>query len=145
MNYTTANKLRTADKQYPYLKWVRTELALSRITVRKWLEWGDFDDQLFEAFHETRQVILPIPVCDWSFLVCLHEIGHINVRERRYNYLEEYRAEKWAIARGLKYGVYSSAYVSDAKRYVLNHVVTDLAQSSTVKIKPEVLSWVYSK
>lgn len=126
-----------------YLKHVREQLQITNTRVRKWAEWDD--DYVYEAFSETRSVIIPKPFDDWSFLVALHEIGHISTGERRYSYLQEYNAEKWAIRRAKEsYGIYDEKYVEDAKYYVKKHLISNLIQQdlNIEKVKVYVLDWL---
>lgn len=102
-------------------------------------------DNLYEAFPDSRRVVIPIPECDWSFLVALHEIGHVSTGERTHTYLSEYNAERWAIARAKEsYGIYSQDYVDDAKEYVKLHLINNLMYSRLKidKVKAYVLDWL---
>ena len=126
-----------------YTKRVREQLKLTNTRVRKWMDWCD--DDIYEAFSETRQVVIPKPIDDWSFLVALHEIGHISTGERQYSYLQEYNAEKWAIKRAKEhYGIENPEYVEDAKIYVKNHLISNVIQNrlQVSKVKSYVLDWV---
>lgn len=128
----------------PYLHWVREQLEVTKTRVRRWIDWDPDLDQ-YEAFYHSRQVSIPVPECDWSFLVCLHEIGHISTGERCHSYLAEYNAERWAIKRGYDwYGVYNNDYVQDAKRYVQFHLIQDIVHYDlgVERVKPCVLDWI---
>lgn len=143
MNPSTKAKLAEASK-LPYLGWVREQLSETNSAVRRWIEW-DPDLDVYEAFYDARQVTIPIPVCDWSFLVCLHEIGHISTGDRRYSYLAEYNAETWAMRRAQqRYAVWNDDYLLDSKAYVHHHLVQNVLYSSLEvgKVKHHVLDWL---
>jgi hypothetical protein len=126
----------------PYEDWLREQLKLTKVRVRRWKDWDPYT--VYEAFIDARSVIIPKPVCDWSFLVALHEIGHISTGERLYGYLQEYNAEQWAIKRAKTYGIESKSYVADAKRYVRKHLLEDLAYTTLPleKVSKRVLEWL---
>lgn len=139
---STRTLLHKAD-QLPYMGYVREQLELVGVRVRKWVPW-DVDSNEPEAHRDTRQVTIPIPVCSWSFHIALHEIGHISTGERRHTYLDEYNAERWAIKRAAHYGIVDASYQRDAKRYVWLHIIQNslFYGLKTEKIKPYVLDWV---
>jgi hypothetical protein len=126
-----------------YKKWVKEQLTITKTRVRKWEVWNP--SETYEAFYETRQVIIPDPICDWSFLVALHEIGHISTGPRLYSHLAEYNAERWAIKRAhSSYGIHSPEYLEDARTYVTNHLLTDIVcfGYDINKVKPYILDWL---
>lgn len=128
----------------PYLGYVRNELEITNTRVKKWADWNPESD-VYEAFYEQRSVIIPIPVCDWSFLVCLHEIGHISTGDRVFGYLREYNAEQWAIKKAKQsYNIVCDEYVEDAKVYVKGHLLANLIHDGLEleKIRPYVLDWL---
>lgn len=128
----------------PYYKWFRNELNLTNCKVAKWLVW-DPDNGDYFADIDSRRVTVPIPVCDWSFLVALHELGHVSTGFRLRHYLMEYNAERWAIKRAKEsYGVYSEEYVQEAKSYVKWHLDCELKHTELTidKVKPYVLEWI---
>ena len=130
-------------KKKNYNVWLREQLKLTKTRVRKWEDWDP--QKTYQAFYDSRQVTIPTPVCDWSFLVALHEIGHISTGPRLFSHLSEYNAEQWAINRASKsYNVVSEDYNNDAKNYVQNHLLTDLIYYGydINKIKPYVLEWL---
>jgi len=127
-----------------YNKWLRHELKTTNVRVKKWVDW-DPDGDSYEAFIEDRKVIIPRPVDDWSFLVALHELGHVSTGDRMHAYLSEYNAEKWAIKRASEsYQVQCLEYVEDAKIYVKSHLLEDLifTELALEKVKPYVLEWL---
>lgn len=139
----TNQKLSIANSK-PYLGWLREQLSTTNCKVRKWLDW-DPDNGEYLALIDSRMIITPIPVCDWSFLVALHELGHVSTGYRLHSYLMEYNAEKWAIKRAEEaYGIACPEYVEDAKNYVRNHLVENLSYTglSVDKVKPYVLDWL---
>lgn len=140
---TSKQKLREASKK-PYVGWIRKELEITNTKVRKWCDWNP-DGGDYEANIETRGITIPIPVCEWSFLVGLHEIGHVSTGSRLYSYLMEYNAEKWAIKRAKEsYGVINEEYEEDARQYVKQHLIANLRESDLkiTKVKPYVISWL---
>lgn len=129
----------------PYKAWLQAQLKLTKVKVHRWLPWCPEGDQGYQAFISTRRVNIPIPECDWSFLVGLHEIGHVSTGERLYSHLMEYNAERWAIKRAKQsYGIECPEYVVDAKEYVKFHLLQDIACTdfSIDKVKPYVLDWL---
>jgi hypothetical protein len=127
-----------------YSKWIKEQLEITNTRVRKWVDWNP-DSTVYEAFFESRSVIIPRPTDSWSFLIGLHEIGHISTGERLFSYLAEYNAEKWAIQRAKKiYNIENIDYIEDAKNYVRTHLLDNLAFSSLTinKVKPYVLEWL---
>ena len=140
MNQSTKNKTNLS----PYLDWTREQLAITKTKVHKWKVW-DSGDGDYEAFIESRRVVIPHPIDDWSFLVTLHEMGHVSTGDRLYSYLMEYNAEKWAIRRAKEsYGVVCPEYEEDARSYVKKHLIENLVFSelSIEKVKPYVLEWL---
>lgn len=127
-----------------YKKLVKQQLEVTNARVAKWVDW-DPDSDIYEAHMDSRRVVIPKPVCDWSFLVCLHEIGHISTGERLYSYLEEYNAEKWAIRRAKNIAnIVCPEYEEDARSYVKHHLVGNLIHTDLKlpKVKPYVLQWL---
>lgn len=130
-----------------YKRLVKEQLAVTNTKVRRWVEWDPTNCVDYEAYYETRKVSIPIPVCDWSFLVCLHEIGHISTGDRLYSYLAEYNAEKWAIKRAFSgYDIACKEYELDAKEYVKAHIDSDIRvhKLGLTDIRPYVLEWIYN-
>jgi hypothetical protein len=132
------------SKSKPYNKWLKEQLSITKTKVHRWFVW-DEDADVYQAYIESRRVAIPTPECDWSFLVCLHEIGHVSTGYRLHSYLMEYNAEKWAIKRAKEaYDIYLDEYVLDAKQYVKMHLVENLlfSELKVDKVKPYVLSWL---
>ncbi len=129
-------------KHKPYTNWVKEQLAITKVRVHKWELWCG--DLIYEAYPESRRVRIPKPVCAFSFLVCLHEIGHISAGVRDCSYLSEYAAEQWAIKRAASYNVRHVPYEVDAKLNVLVHLVENLSstQLELKQVKPRVLNWL---
>ena len=127
-----------------YEKFVKEQLKLTKTKVHRWIEWDPECDR-YEAFVAARRVVIPKPVCDWSFLVALHEIGHVSTGERLHSYLQEYNAERWAIRRAKQaYGIVCPDYEIDAKTYVKKHLIENLifSELSLQSVKPYVLEWL---
>ena len=131
-------------KSKPYLNWFRNELNTVNCKVAKWIDW-DPDSSEYFANIEMRKVTVPIPECEWSFLVALHELGHVSTGYRLYSYLTEFNAELWAVKRAKDlYSIDNEDYIEDAKRYVKRHLVEDLLFSDLLlqDVKPYVLKWL---
>lgn len=127
-----------------YVQWIKEQLNQVNCKVHKWVEW-DINHGEFEAFIDSRRVVIPTPVDDWSFLVALHEIGHVSTGHRLYSYLMEYNAEKWAITRAKdSYGIVCKEYEEDAKNYVRSILIGELMFSGLQpdKVKSYVLEWL---
>lgn len=135
---------KTISSKSKYITWIKGELLITKTKVKKWVVWNNLESSTYEAYFDTRSVVIPIPVCSWSFLVGLHEIGHISTGDRNANYLREYNAERWAIKRAKEYNVTNAGYVKEAKEYVKSHIIHDLIHTSlkAEKIKPYVLKWI---
>ena len=138
----SSRQLLRSVSHLPYLGWVREQLNTVGCKVVKWKPWSR-DDSYFAYFSE-RRVILPVPECEYSFLVCLHEIGHVSSGDRSHTYLHEYNAERWCISRAKQYGIESKRYNAGAKRYVRMHIYQNVVrdQLDIAKIKPYVLKWI---
>lgn len=127
-----------------YRKLIKDQLNIVNARVKRWVDW-DPDSDIYEAFWEDRKVIIPKPVDNWSFLVALHELGHISTGDRYWSYLCEYNAERWAIRRANEaYGITCQEYEEDAKLYVKKHLIENLIfrHLRVEKIKPYVLEWI---
>lgn len=131
-----------AVSHLPYLNWVRKELKLVQCKVRRWYSWSH--DKTYWAEPDTRSLWLPIPECEFSFMVCLHEIGHVDSGLRQHEYLSEYNAERWAIKRATRYGVTNKKYEVEAKRYVRRVLYSNMIHDgiSHMVVKPHVLRWI---
>lgn len=128
-----------------YREWVKDELKITNTKVRKWLKWIPEGDNGYQAFIDSRRVSIPNPECEWSFMVALHEIGHVSTGYRMHSYLMEYNAERWAIKRAKQtYNIECADYIQDAKEYVRDHLLENLLFSDLEihKVKPYVLEWI---
>ena len=126
-----------------YKQWVKEQLKIVNCKVHTWKDWSE--EGSYEAFIDSRRVVIPTPKDDWSFLVALHEIGHVSTGHRLYTYLMEYNAEKWAIKRAKDaYGIVCPEYEEDAKNYVRAKLIGDLkfSELSVDKVKSYVLDWL---
>lgn len=127
-----------------YQKLLREQLKLVNVKVKRWVDW-DPDSDIYEAFFEERTVIIPKPIDDWSFLVGLHEIGHISTGDRVYSYLCEYNAEIWALRRAKEsYGITCPEYEQDARNYVKKHLIENLIfrHLKVEKVSLKVMDWL---
>lgn len=113
------------------------------IKVRKWavydpnsVYWADFD---------MHSVVLPIPDCNWSLYICLHEIGHLVKGSRNHSYLQEYHAEIYALSKIEKMNLKGYATMTKrAKRYVQLNLLQDIIfhDLNPNSVRREVRSWL---
>lgn len=139
---TVKNQLKRAAKT-AYLPALKQQLTRINCRVRMWLPYEEC--QTYYAYFDTRSVIIPVPLCDYSYMVALHEIGHISEGERQYSYLQEYRADMWSIKTAKQtLNIESTQYVLEAKAYILEHLIYNIAHQGLKieKIKPYVLKWL---
>lgn len=113
-------------KKKEYVNWIKDELKLHKIRVHK---WGKFSEhETYYAYFDSRRVYIPVPKCDFSFLVALHEIGHLVVGNDFYGHIAEYNAEEWALQTAkTKYGIISEEYEESGKNYVYEQLIEDIA------------------
>lgn len=126
-----------------YLPALKQQLSRINCKIKMWLPYDE--GQTYYAYFDTRSVIIPVPLCDYSYMVGLHEIGHISEGERQYSYLQEYRADVWSIKTAKQtLNVESVQYVLEAKAYVLEHLIYNIAHQGLKieKVKPYVLEWL---
>lgn len=140
VNNKSAYKRAIESKYYPIVK---SLLDRYGIRVKKWDEycdtttyWADFDQHAIQ---------IPIPDCDWSLYICLHEIGHIVKGDRKHSYLQEYHAEKFALNLAEKYKLrrYKSM-VKNSKHYVLLYIIQDIIFNDLDPnaVRKEVRAWL---
>jgi len=143
---TTKQRLAKADKEMMGI--VRKYLNRHGITVRKWLPYNDrrssFRNVVYEAYFDAHQVSIPIPIDRYSFYVCMHEIGHLVRGDRRYGYVMEYVAERWALDRCQKYGYFTKQTERFAKQYVYRALLEDVVfrVHPIDKIRQDILDWI---
>lgn len=123
---------------------IQKETQKRSIRISKWITNPIEYQHVYEACYETRTIRIPLPIDEYHFIVCLHEIGHLVKGDRKYSYLAEYHAERWAIERAKKYGVVSAEYEASAKEYILRHIITNTISSDlrVNKIRKEVLAYL---
>lgn len=130
-------------KKSKYYHVVKPLLDKHGISVRKWAEYGA--DCVYFADFETHAAYLPIPDCEWSCYICLHEIGHLVKGSRMYSYLQEYHAETYALERVQSMNLKgASAMVKNGKAYVLNNILQDIIFNnlSPNSVRKEVREWL---
>jgi len=143
---TTKQRLAKADKEMMGI--VRKYLNRYGITVRKWLPYTDLissqRDVVYEAYFDAHQVSIPIPIDRYSFYVCMHEIGHLVCGDRRFGYVMEYVAERWALKKCEKYGYYTKQTERLAKQYVYYTLLEDTVfrVHPIDKIRQDILEWI---
>lgn len=143
---TTKQRLAKADKEM--LGIVRKYLNRHGITVRKWMPYNDrrssFRNVVYEAYFDAHQVSIPIPIDRYSFYVCMHEIGHLVRGDRRYGYVMEYVAERWALDKCKKYGYFTKQTERGAKQYVYRALLEDVIfrVHPIHKIRQDILDWI---
>jgi hypothetical protein len=127
----------------PYIKWIKDELKKYNVRVHR---WGEFiDDEIFYAYFDSRRVYIPIPECDYSFTLALHEIGHILLGNNKYGHIAEYNAEIWCLELAKeKYNIYDEEYELTAKEYVYEEILKDIIYQCLppTKINPQILKWL---
>ena len=123
-----------------YNKIIGWYLTKHQITVSRWYETMRAKEYL--AYFDERTVLIPKPKTTQAFLYCLHEIGHIVIGPSRYEYLQEYRAEKFAIREGLKWGADVTGYSIAAREYVMDILVEEWAKGRVKRISKEVQKWL---
>jgi len=109
-------------------------------------QWEDYDPhKAYWADFDLHSVHLPIPNCNWSLYICLHEIGHLVHGSRQYSYLQEYHAEKYALKILEKMEMRGFAtMVNNGKKYVLQNVLQDIifSQLNPNSVRREVRAWL---
>lgn len=142
---TTKQRLAKADKRM--MEIVRKYLNRHGITVRKWMPYNDrrssFRDVVYEAYFDAHQVSIPIPIDRYSFYVCMHEIGHLVRGDRRYGYVMEYVAERWALDKCVQYGYFTKENEKKAKQYVYQAMLEDIVFRvlAVDKVREDILTW----
>lgn len=129
MKKSTKNLLRSLEtKQDRRLAIVRKYLQRYNIRVGEWYpHWQSKKHPItYQACFETRRVFIPIPVDNYSFYICMHEIGHIVTGESWYGWQQEWKAEQWSLKKCIQYGYYRKWYEDEAKRYVLRVMYEDI-------------------
>mgnify|MGYP003648505606 CR=1 FL=1 len=122
---------------------VRPLLDRYGIKVRKWMDYDT--DTVYWADFDSHTVVLPIPDCDWSLYICLHEIGHLVKGSRSYTYLHEYHAEQYALSKLEKLEVKGlSAMTKSGKKYVMHNVLQDMIfyDLNPNSVRREVRAWL---
>jgi hypothetical protein len=126
-----------------YLSWVKDELKQHNIRVHR---WGEFkEDEIYYAYFDTRRVYIPVPKCDYSFLVSLHEIGHIVSGDSFYGHIAEYNAERWAIHRAkVNYGIISQSFEESGKEYIYENLIEDMVfrEFNYEQLDPNIKRWI---
>lgn len=121
--YIKSSSKRAAESKYYYV--IKPLLDQHGIRVQKWVDYDP--KQVYWADFDQHAVHLPIPNCNWSCYICLHEIGHLVKGSRRYCYLQEYHAETYALSRVEKLNLVGFAtMVKNGKKYVLNNTLQDI-------------------
>jgi hypothetical protein len=126
-----------------YVSWIKDELKGNKIKVHK---WGKFSqDETYYAYFDSRKVYIPVPECEVSFLVSLHEIGHIVLGNSFYGHIAEYNAERWAIHRAkVRYGMISEEFEKSGKNYVYEQLIEDIVYRSFdhKQLDPNIKRWL---
>ena len=137
------------SKKDPRMMLVRKYLNKYGIRVGQWYphymtEDGKVANITYQACFETHRVFIPVPVDDYALYVCLHEIGHLVTGEARYAYLQEYKAEQWAIKKLKQYGYYRKNFEREAQQYVLNVMYEDICFRglNIARVNPKIQAWI---
>lgn len=154
MNKSTKNTLqrltRNNDRR---LAIVRYYLNKHGIRVKEWYPHYSANDNhpdpnkrcvTYWADFHNHAVCIPVPVDDYSFYLAMHEIGHIVKGDGYWSHKIEYTAEQWALAKCIKYKMYSKKFETEAKRYVRYHIYNDVAFHGypTKNISNRILKWL---
>lgn len=135
-----AHKRAQQSKYYPIVK-----RLLDRYGIRV-QKWQDYDaSHVYWADFDAHSALLPIPDCNWSLYICLHEIGHLVKGHRMYVYLQEYHAEQYALSQIEKMDLRGFAsMVKNGKKYVLQNVLHDMIFNnlSPNSVRKEVRAWL---
>jgi hypothetical protein len=146
-----ARKAKRTDKQPAYKRAqsskyfhiVKPLLDRYGIRVRKWNVYDA--NQVYWADFDAHSALLPIPDCDWSLYICLHEIGHLVKGSRMHSYLQEYHAEKYALSKieELQLRGFASM-MKNGKKYVLQNVLQDMIfhNLNPNSVRKEVRAWL---
>lgn len=119
---------------------VRLYIKSLDIHVKKW--YKSLNAASYLAFQESGTVVLPLPKNRHAFLVCMHEIGHIAEGYDELSYINEYKAEMFAIREARKWDIDTDMYEHRAKRYVLAHLINNWNKGNVKRIKPEIKKWL---
>ena len=126
-----------------YEKWIKDELKENKVRVHKWGEFND--DETYYAYFESRRVYIPRPICSYSFLISLHEIGHLVKGNNKYGYIAEYEAEIWAISTASgKYQIKDRKYEMSSKVYVYETLLEDIVFRLLPihEIQKQIIKWI---
>lgn len=130
-------------QQSKYYHIVKPLIDRYGIHVRKWVDYNPKDT--YWADFDQHSALLPIPDCNWSLYICLHEIGHLVKGSRDHSYLQEYHAEKYALGMVEKLGLRGFAsMVKNGKRYVLQNTIQDIVLHglNPNSVRKEVRAWL---
>ena len=146
MSYVNKKDQRPAHvraRESKYYHIVRPLLDHYGIRVKKWVDYNEHE--VYWADFDLHSAYLPIPDCNWSLYICLHEIGHLVKGSRMHAYLQEYHAEKYALDRIEKLELRGFAtMVKNGKKYVLQNVLQDMIfhNLSPNSVRKEVRAWL---
>ena len=140
-NTDTPAYKRAQNSKYYHI--VKPLLDQYGIRVRKWQVYDPND--VYWADFDAHSALLPIPNCDWSLYICLHEIGHLVKGSRMHSYLQEYHAEKYALSKieELQLRGFASM-VKNGKKYVLQNILQDMIfhNLNPNAVRKEVRAWL---
>ena len=78
-----------------------------------------FDDDEGRANIKDRIIYIPKRIKSfYSFMIALHEIGHIVTGKQKYIFYGEYLAERYAIDIAQQYNINPKSYFDNAKYYI---------------------------
>ena len=114
------------------------------ITVAKWMPYNNGDHVEYLADMDQYRVWIPFPVDDFSFYICMHEIGHIVTGHRSYAYLQEVAAEQYAIRKSKQYKMHDKSFDREAREYVRVTMAEDVLFRGLdpKRINRDTLRWV---
>lgn len=111
---------------------------------------GEYDTDPFPNYYwwsiqEDREVLIPRPKNIYKFLVALHEFGHIVTRGHNVSYIDEWKAEMWALKTAKKYGfTRTTHYEKYAAKYILKYINLAIKKGELTKkqVRPEIRKWM---
>ena len=121
---------------------VDNELTKHNVVVRKWTNGNSG-----RTYNNTKEIKVPYPVDFITLGICFHEIGHVvcghmEMRNKKYRYIEEYEAEQYAIQKLKEYGFYNKQYEFSAISYVLTKLAQAKNRGHNMREVPkEIVKW----
>jgi hypothetical protein len=126
---------------------IEKEAAINGIVINRWKK-SSSGGAAYNFIHGNFKIIeIPIPNNYYCFGICHHEIGHLVLGHcvadrKKLNYVIEYEAEKYAIAKLKEYHSDYKQYELQAALYVLKILYRYQKRGHDMKKVPmEILLW----